>query len=64
MQPRTILWLKIAPSSDDNPFGFKVVRLAESMISIPFIMGYVVGLGLQNPELKILLQSDIWLLRY
>ena len=27
-------------------------------------MGYVVGLGLQNPELKILFQSDIRLLRY
>ena len=28
------------------------------------MMGYVVGLGLQNPELKILFQPDIWLLRY
>ena len=28
------------------------------------ILGYVVGLGLQNPELKILFQSDIRLLRY
>ena len=28
--------------------------LAKSVILIPFIMGYVVGLGLQNPELKIL----------
>ena len=27
-------------------------------------MGYVVGLGLQNPELKNLFQSDIRLLRY
>ena len=27
-------------------------------------MGYVVGLGLKNPELKILSQSDIRLLRY
>ena len=27
-------------------------------------MGYVVGLGMQNPELKILFQSDIRLLRY
>ena len=27
-------------------------------------MEYVVGLGLQNPELKILIQSDIRLLRY
>ena len=27
-------------------------------------MGYVVGLGLQNPELKILFQLDIRLLRY
>ena len=27
-------------------------------------MGYVVGLGMQNPELKISFQSDIWLLRY
>ena len=27
-------------------------------------MWYVVGLGLQNPEPKILFQSDIWLLRY
>ena len=27
-------------------------------------MGYIVGLGLQNPELEILFQSDIWLLRY
>ena len=26
-------------------------------------MGYVVGLGLQNPEMKILFQSDIRLLR-
>ena len=33
------------------------------MIEIPFIMGYVVGLGLQNPELKILFQFDIGLLR-
>ena len=28
------------------------------------IMGYVVGLGLQNPKLKILFQSDILLLKY
>ena len=42
----------------------KVVQLAKSMIEIPYIMGYVVGLGLQNPELKILFQSDIRLLRY
>ena len=27
-------------------------------------MGYVVDFGLQNPELKILFQSDIRLLRY
>ena len=27
-------------------------------------MGYVVGLGLKNPELEILFQSDIRLLRY
>ena len=32
----------------------KVAHLAKSVISISFIMGYVVGLGLQNPELKIL----------
>ena len=43
---------------------FKVARLARSMIWIPFIMAYVVGLGLQNPEPKILFQSDIQLLRY
>ena len=42
----------------------KVARLAKSMIQIPFIMGYAVGLGMQNPELKILFQSDIRLLRY
>ena len=42
----------------------KVALLAKSMIYIPFIMGYVVGLGLQNPELKILFQSGIRLLRY
>ena len=34
------------------------------MIYIPFIMGYVVGIGLQNPELKFLFQLDIRLLRY
>ena len=44
--------------------NFKVAQLAKSMIQIPFIMGYVVGLGLQNLELKILFQSDIRLLRY
>ena len=27
-------------------------------------MRYVVGLGVLNPELKILFQSDIWLLRF
>ena len=44
---------------------FKVAWLAKSVIQIPFIiMGYVVGLVLQNPELKILFQSDIRLLRY
>ena len=42
----------------------KEAPLAEIMIYIPFIMGNVVGLGLQNPELKILFQSDILLLRY
>ena len=42
----------------------KVARLAKSIIYIPFIMGHIVGLGLQNPELKILFQSDIRLLRY
>ena len=36
-------------------FTFKVAWLK---------MGYVVGLGLQNPELEILFQSDIRLLRY
>ena len=45
-------------------FVVKVARLAKSMIKIPFIMRYVVGLGLQNPELKISFQSDIRLLRY
>ena len=41
--------------NEDCLFGlsFKVARLDKSMIQIPFIMGYVVGLGLQNPELKI-----------
>ena len=45
-------------------FVLKVARLAKSMIQILFKMRYVVGLGPQNPELKILFQLDIRLLRY
>ena len=51
--------LKHVPESD-----IKVARLAKSMIQIPFIMRYVVGLGMQIPELKILFQLEIWLMRY
>ena len=47
-----------------NRVLLKVARLAKSVILIPFIMGYVVGLILQNLELKISFQSDIRLLRY
>ena len=39
----------------------KVAWLAKSMIWFSFIMGCVVGLGLQNSEQKILFQWDIQL---
>ena len=42
----------------------KVARVTKSKFWISFIMEYVLGLGLQIPELKISLQSDIRLLRY
>ena len=42
----------------------KVALLAKSCPKIFFDMEYVVHLGLQIPELKILFYSDIHLLRY
>ena len=44
--------------------NLKVARLAKSVIWISLIMEHVVGLGLQNPELEIVFQSDIRLVRY
>ena len=56
-------WEKVICRKKRNDERVKVALLAKSCPYISFEVKYVIGLGLQNPKLKILFQSDIRLWR-
>ena len=55
----------VTPSAAAGTWGYNYCVNFTFTFKVAWLkMGYVVGLGLQNPELEILFQSDIRLLRY